>query len=98
MRKIPFIAVFWFFALALPATFVALAGVAYLNLHFSEIVRAVLGLEVLTTAGGRGWLEETGQRLPELAGMIIGMVVIYAVYLFVRKPAQQGYSSTRRPR
>jgi hypothetical protein len=89
MRKIPLVAVFWVFALALPATIVALAGVAYINLHFSEIVKAILSFELLTTAGGRGWVAETGQRLPELAGMIVGMAVMYAVYLFVRKPAAQ---------
>lgn len=98
MRKIPFVAVFWVFALALPATVIAIAGVAVINLHFSDIVRAVLSLEQLTTAGGRGWIEETGQRLPELAGMIVGMAVMYAIYLFVRKPAQDGYRPPRHTR
>ena len=84
MRKVPLVAVFWVFALAIPTTIIALAGVAYINLHFGAIVRAILNLEILTTAGGRGWLEETGQRLPELAGMIVGMAVMYAIYLFTR--------------
>ena len=96
MRKVPLIAVFWVFALAIPATIVALAGVAYINLHFSEIAQTILDFERATTAGGRGWVEETGERLPELAGMIVGMAVIYAIYLFTRKPAQIKYKTTHR--
>jgi hypothetical protein len=93
MRKVPFVAVFWTFALAVPFTVLALAGVAYINLHFSEIAETVIRFEQATTAGGRGWVAETAQRLPELAGMVIGMIVIYTIYLFVRKPAQLGFNN-----
>jgi hypothetical protein len=92
MRKVPFVAVFWTFALAIPATIVALAGVAYINLHFSEMVRALINLEQATTAGGRGWIAETAERLPELAGMVVGMAVIYTIYIFLRKPLEVGYN------
>lgn len=94
MRKVPFISVFWFFALALPATVLALAGVAYLDLHLSQVAAAIAQLELVTTTGGRGWAAETAARLPELAGMVVGMAVIYTIYIFVRKPAQIEYTAT----
>lgn len=93
MRKVPLIAVFWFFALAVPATVIALAGVAYIDLNFSKIVQSLVELERATTAGGRGWVAETAERLPELAGMIIGLVVMLTIYLFTRKPAEAQYKS-----
>jgi hypothetical protein len=95
MRKVPLVAVFWVFALALPFTIIALAGVAYINLHFSEMVQAIRNLEQATTAGGRGWVAETAQRLPELAGMVIGMIVIYTIYIFMRKPVEAGYNHVK---
>lgn len=88
MRKVPFVGVFWIFALALPFTIIALAGVAYLDLHFSEIAQAYLNFERTVTAGGRGLVAEFAQRFPEVLGMVIGMIVIFTIYLFVRQPAQ----------
>lgn len=88
MRSIPLVAVFWFFALAVPSTIIALAGVAYIDLNFSRIMQSLVELERATTAGGRGWVAESGQRLPELAGMVIGAVVMCAIYLLTRKPAE----------
>jgi hypothetical protein len=80
--------VFWVFALALPFTIIALAGVAYVDLHFSEIAQAVLNFERSVTAGGRGFVAEIAERFPEVLGMVIGMIVILTIYLFVRQPAQ----------
>ena len=88
MFKVPFSGVFWTFALAVPFTIIALAGVAYVDLHFSEITLALLRLEQTVTAGGRGFVAEFAQRFPELMGMVIGMVVILTIYLFVRQPAK----------
>ena len=88
MRKIPFVAVFWTFALALPFTIFALAGVAYVDLHFSEITQAITAFERQTSITGRGCIAELSARLPELEGMLVGMIVILTIYLFVRKPAQ----------
>ena len=88
MRKVPFVAVFWTFALALPFTILALAGVAYIDLHFSEIALAIAAFEQRTSATGRGWITELSARLPELEGMLIGMIVIFTIYFFVRKSAQ----------
>lgn len=88
MFKVPFAGVFWTFALAIPFTFIALAGVAYVDLHFSEITLAVLSFEQAVTAGGRGFVAEFAQRFPEILGMVVGMVVILTIYLFVRQPAR----------
>ncbi len=86
--KAPFAAVFWTFGLAIPFTFIALAGVAYIDFHFSEITLAVLNFEQAITAGGRGFVAEFAQRFPEILGMLIGMIVIFTIYLFVRQPAK----------
>lgn len=93
MRKVPLVAVFWFFALAVPATAIALAGVAYIDLNFSKILQSIIELERVTTAGGRGWVAETAQRLPELSGMVIGLVVMLTIYLFARKPVEAQYKN-----
>ena len=86
--QVPLVAVFWFFALGVPFTILAIVGVAYLDTHYSQIVESILRLEQMTTAGGRGWVAETAERLPELAGMIIGMIVMYTIYIFLREPAR----------
>jgi len=88
MHKVPFVGVFWIFALALPFTIIALAGVAYVDYHFSEIAQAILNFERAVTAGGRGLVAEFAQRFTEVLGMVIGMIVIFTIYLFVRQPAQ----------
>lgn len=87
MFKVPFAGVFWTFALAIPFTIIALAGVAYVDLHFSEITLAILSFEQAVTAGGRGFVAEFAERFPEVLGMVIGMIVILTIYLFVRQPA-----------
>jgi len=86
MRKVPFVAVFWTFALAIPFTILALAGVAYIDLHFSAIAQAIADFERAVSTGGL--VSELWARFPEVLGMIIGMIVIFTIYLFVRKPAQ----------
>lgn len=88
MRKVPYVAVFWTFALAVPFTILALTGVAYIDLHFSEIAQAIAAFEQSTSVTGRGWVAELSARMPEVEGMLIGMIVILTIYLFVRKPAQ----------
>jgi len=87
MFKVPFAGVFWTFALAVPFTIIALAGVAYVDFHFSEITLAILNFEQAVTAGGRGFIAEFAERFPEVLGMAIGMIVILTIYLFVRQPA-----------
>ena len=88
MHKVPFVGVFWMFALALPFTIIALAGVAYVDLHFSQIVQSVVEFGQVVTAGGRGLIAETAQRFPEVLGMLIGLIVMLTIYAFVRQPAE----------
>jgi hypothetical protein len=87
MRKVPFVAVFWTFALAVPFTILALAGVAYVDLHFSAIAQAIADFEQAISSGKAGLVSELWARFPEVLGMLIGMIVIFTIYLFVRKPA-----------
>lgn len=95
MRKVPFVGVFWVFALAVPFTVIALAGVAYVDLHFSQIVQSVVEFGQGVTAGGRGIVAETAQRLPEVLGMLIGLIVMLTIYAFVRQPAE-AFNSKRK--
>ncbi len=88
MRKLPSTAVFWTFALAIPFTIIALAGVAYVDLHFSGIAQAIARFEAATSATGRGWITELSARSPELVGMVVGMFVILTIYLFVQRPTK----------
>jgi hypothetical protein len=88
MRKVPFVGVFWVFALALPFTIIALAGVAYVDLHFSQIVQSLVEFGQGITAGGRGVIAETAQRFPEVLGMLIGLIVMLTIFAFVRQPAE----------
>lgn len=88
MRKVPFVGVFWVFALAVPFTIIALAGVAYVDLHFSQIMQSLVEFGQGITAGGRGLIAETAQRLPEALGMLIGLIVMLTIYAFVHQPAE----------
>lgn len=88
MRKVPLVGVFWVFALAVPFTIIALAGVAYVDLHFSQIMQSLAEFGRTVTAGGRGLIAETAQRLPEALGMLIGLIVMLTIYAFVRQPAE----------
>ena len=93
MRKISFAAVFWTFALAIPFTVIALAGVAYIDLHFSAIAQAIARFEEATSATGRGWLVELSERSPELVGMVVGLIVMLTIYVFVQRPAKTANNS-----
>jgi hypothetical protein len=95
MLKIPFTAVFWTFAIAIPLTIIALAGVAYIDMHFSEIALAIAQFELATSATGRGWVTEFSERAPELVGMLVGMIVILTIYLFVRRPTKRAKASNK---
>jgi hypothetical protein len=88
MRKIQFAAVFWTFALAVPFTILALAGVAYIDFHFSEIAQSIANFEREVSSNGAGLVSEIWARFPEVLGMVIGMIVIFTIYIFVRQSAQ----------
>jgi FtsH-binding integral membrane protein len=95
MRKVPFVTVFWTFALAIPFTILALGGVAYIDLHFSEIAAAITNFNATTSATGRGWLAELSERSPELMGMVVGLAVMLTIYLFLQQPAKAGNQSKK---
>jgi len=95
MRKVPFVTVFWTFALAIPFTILALGGVAYIDLHFSEIAAAITSFNAATSATGRGWLTELSERSPELMGMVVGLAVMLTIYLFLQQPAKAGNPSKK---
>ena len=88
MRKVSFVAVFWTFALAIPFTIIAIAGVAYIDTHFSTIAQAIARFSATTSATGRGWLMEFSARAPELVGMVVGLVVMLTIYLFSQRPTK----------
>ena len=85
MRKVQFTAVFWTMLLAIPLTVMALSLLAYTTEHLTQIATAVANFSVETTAGGRGWVLEIAQRWPEVAGMIIGQLVILTILLFAHQ-------------
>ena len=88
MRKVQFAAVFWTMVLAIPLTALALSIVAYTTEHLTQISTTIANFSLATTAGGRGWVLEFAQRWPELAGMVIGQLVILMILLIARQSAK----------
>jgi hypothetical protein len=87
MKKAQFLASFWTLVIAIPFTFLALIGVAYLTEHLSQISEAIANFSREISVGGRGMLLELSARWPEIAGMVIGMIVILTMYLFAQNAA-----------
>lgn len=85
MRKVQFLAVFWTLLIAVPLTALGLSLAAYLTDHLVEIVTTLVAFGQATTVGGRGWVMEFSERWPEVAGMIIGQIVILLILLLVRR-------------
>lgn len=88
MRKVQFFAVAWTLALAIPFTVLALSGVALLTENLEKISQALLSFSRAVSVSGRGLLLESAERLPEVAGMVIGMFVILTIFLFARNANQ----------
>jgi hypothetical protein len=82
MRKVQVFAGFWTIVIAIPFTVLALIGVAYLTEHLTQIARIIADWSQKLSVGGRGLILEFSARWPEVAGMVIGMVVILTIYLF----------------
>ena len=85
MRRVQFTAVFWTMVLAVPLTVLALSLVAYTTENLTEIATTIANFSRETTAGGRGWVLEFAQRWPEVAGMIIGQLVLLTIFIFARQ-------------
>ncbi len=88
MRKIQFLASFWTFVIAIPFIILALFGVAYLTENLSAIYRVISEFSRNITVGGRGLFIEFSARWPEIAGMVIGMIVILTIYLFAQNASK----------
>ena len=88
MRKVQFVAVLWTMILAIPLTALALSAVAYSTEHLTQISTAIANFSLATSAGGRGWVLEFAQRWPEVAGMVIGQLVILMILLLARQSAK----------
>ncbi len=85
MRKVQLTAVFWTLFLAIPFTALALSLAAYLTEHLGSIMTSLDTFSRETSAGGKGLLVEMAARWPEVAGMIIGQLVIMTILLFTWK-------------
>lgn len=84
MRKLQFSAGFWTILLAIPFTIAALIGTAYLTEHLTQIAASLSRLSRQISVGGRGLILEFSARWPEVAGMVIGMIVILTIFLFAQ--------------
>jgi hypothetical protein len=80
MRKVQVYATVWTLVLALPFTVMALVGTAYITNHLGDIANAVGEL-----ANWRGLAVEGSARWPEIAGMIIGQLLILSILLIARR-------------
>ncbi len=88
MKKVQFFASFWTLLIAVPFTIVALLGVAYVTQHLTQIASAIQNFSREVSVGGRGLLVEFSARWPEIAGMVIGMIVILTMYLFAQNASK----------
>ncbi len=80
MRKIQMYATVWTLVLALPFTVIALVGTAYITNHLGDITTAISSL-----VNWRGVAVEGSARWPEIAGMIIGQLLILSILLIARR-------------
>lgn len=85
MRKVQFTAVFWTMILAIPLTAIALSLLAYTTENLTQISTSIANFSRDVTAGGRGLVLEIAQRWPEVAGMIIGQIVLLMILIFARQ-------------
>lgn len=84
MRKVQWIAVFWTLLLAIPFTILAISGLALWTANLTEISTALANFNQNISVGGRGLMLEISERWPEVAGMIVGQVLILIIFLLVR--------------
>ena len=90
MRKVQMYATVWTLVLAVPFTVIALVGTAYITNHLGEIATAVSAL-----ANWRGVAVEGSARWPEIAGMIVGQLLILSILLIARRSGRTEELVTR---
>jgi hypothetical protein len=88
MRKVQIVAVLWTMILAIPLTALALSAVAFTTEHLTQIATTIARFSLATSAGGRGWVLEFAQRWPEVAGMVIGQLVILMILLIAHQSSK----------
>jgi hypothetical protein len=88
MRKVQITAVFWTLFLAIPLTALALSMAAYLTENLGQILSSIETFSRATSTGGQGLAIEMSERWPEVAGMIIGQLVIMTILLFTYRSRQ----------
>jgi hypothetical protein len=84
MRKVQFFASIWTIIIAIPFVVLALISTAYLTEHMTQIIRIITDFSQRISVSGRGLVLEFSARWPEVAGMVIGMIVILTIYLFAQ--------------
>ncbi len=84
MIKGTLLAIFWTLALAIPFTALAVGILIFLNDLLPEMIRAI----DLPSIDWRGLTVEGSARWPEIAGMIIGQLVILALIPISRRLSQ----------
>ena len=84
MRKVQFTATFWTLVIAIPFTALALSATAYITENLETILRALISFSTTVSVSGRGLVLEIAERWPEVAGMVIGQVVILTILIFAR--------------
>lgn len=84
MRKVQFTAAFWTIVIALPFTALALVGAAYLTQNLGTIFQTISNFSRDISISGRGFMLEFAERWPEVAGMVIGQLVLLTIFLFAR--------------
>lgn len=84
MRKVQFFASFWTIMIVLPFTFLAIIGVACLPEHLTYISNAVTTFSREISVVGQSLLLEFSAPWPEIAGMVIGMILILTIFLFAQ--------------
>ena len=85
MRKFLSAAV-WIFGLAIPLTALAIVASAYMTNYPNHIVNMVDQLLSVPTGIGRPLILEVSERLPEVAGMVVGMLIILLTLIASRTP------------
>jgi len=90
MGKKQFTAVFWTLFLAIPFTALALSFAAYLTENLGRIMADLNEFSMTYSAGSKGLIVEMAARWPEVAGMIIGQLVLMTILLFTWRSRQTG--------
>jgi len=88
MRKVQITASFWTIVIAIPFTILALIGTAYITENLTQIMNLLSQFSREISVGGRGLVLEFSARWPEIAGMVIGMIVILTIYLFAQNASK----------